>query len=81
MMYKTREEQGVLLQQVLAASETDADEERIPGEGIGIRGGPSSSRRTGNMASMSGADDAVYLEYRRQHYANIKHPLFKKFRG
>uniref|UniRef100_A0A1B6E978 General transcription and DNA repair factor IIH helicase/translocase subunit XPB n=3 Tax=Auchenorrhyncha TaxID=1955247 RepID=A0A1B6E978_9HEMI len=81
MMYKTREEQGVLLQQVLAASETDADEERVPGEGLVNRGGPSTSRRTGNMASMSGADDAVYMEYRRQHFANIKHPLFKKFRG
>ena len=33
MMYKTREEQGQLLQQVLSASDVDADEERIPGEG------------------------------------------------
>lgn len=32
MMYKTREEQGQLLQQVLAAADTDADEERVPGE-------------------------------------------------
>lgn len=80
MMYKTREEQGVLLQQVLAASETDADEERVPGEGIGTgRAGGSGFRRTGNMASMSGADDAIYMEYRR--LSNVKHPLFKKFRG
>lgn len=33
-MYASREEQGQLLQQVLTASDTDADEERIPGEGI-----------------------------------------------
>lgn len=33
MFYKTREEQGQLLQQVLSASDVDADEERIPGEG------------------------------------------------
>ena len=33
MLYKTREEQSQLLQQVLAASDMDADEERIPGEG------------------------------------------------
>lgn len=33
MMYKTREEQGQLLQQVLSASDMDAEEERIPGEG------------------------------------------------
>lgn len=33
LLYKTREEQSQLLQQVLAASDMDADEERIPGEG------------------------------------------------
>lgn len=33
LFYKTREEQSQLLQQVLAASDVDADEERIPGEG------------------------------------------------
>lgn len=32
-MYSSREEQGHLLQQVLSASDMDADEERIPGEG------------------------------------------------
>jgi len=32
-MYANREEQVQLLQQVLMASDTDADEERIPGEG------------------------------------------------
>lgn len=32
-MYSNREEQGQLLQQVLTASDTDADEEKIPGEG------------------------------------------------
>nr|CAD7399598.1 unnamed protein product [Timema cristinae] len=78
MMYKTREEQGQLLQQVLAASDIDADEERIPGEGP--RTGTMVQRRVGNMSSMSGADDAVYWEYRRASNSNIKHPLFKKFR-
>lgn len=32
-MYKSREDQGQLLQQVLSATDADADEERIPGEG------------------------------------------------
>lgn len=32
-MYGNREEQGQLLQQVLTASDTDADEERIPNDG------------------------------------------------
>lgn len=33
MFYGTREEQGQLLQQVLAANDMDAEEERVPGEG------------------------------------------------
>ncbi|XP_043190163.1 general transcription and DNA repair factor IIH helicase subunit XPB-like [Amphibalanus amphitrite] len=76
LLYSGKEEQGQLLQQVLAASDLDADEERVPGEGgrPGTSGG--FQRRAGNMGSMSGADDALYMEYRR----NIKHPLFKKFR-
>jgi DNA excision repair protein ERCC-3 len=41
--YTSREEQGQLLQQVLAASDMDADEEKMPGEGT--RGaGPSVSK-------------------------------------
>ncbi|XP_059478240.1 general transcription and DNA repair factor IIH helicase subunit XPB [Neocloeon triangulifer] len=75
--YKTREEQGQLLQQVLAASDMDADEERMPGEG-GMKAGPSVHRRVGTLSSLSGADDAIYTEYKR---SNVKHPLFKKFRG
>ena len=35
-------------------------------------------RKAGNMASMSGADDNVYMESRRK---GEKHPLFKKFRA
>lgn len=77
--YTSREEQGQLLQQVLAASDIDADEEKMPGEGP--RAGPSGTRRVGNINSLSGADDTVYMEYRRAAMSNIKHPLFKKFRG
>ncbi|KAI5752743.1 hypothetical protein M8J77_019928 [Diaphorina citri] len=76
MHYSTRDEQGQLLQQVLAASETDADEERVAGEVGGVSGG--FKRSGGTMASLSGADDAVYHESR---FSNVKHPLFKKFRG
>ncbi|XP_066998978.2 general transcription and DNA repair factor IIH helicase/translocase subunit XPB [Anabrus simplex] len=79
LLYTTREEQGQLLQQVLAASDVDADEERVPGEGP--RAGPMVHRRVGNMSSLSGADDAVYLEYKKSYNANVKHPLFKKFRA
>ncbi|KAK7861741.1 hypothetical protein R5R35_014373 [Gryllus longicercus] len=79
LQYKTREEQAQLLQQVLAASDMDADEERIPGEGP--RSGPMVHRRVGHMSSLSGADDAVYLEYRKSAHSGVKHPLFKKFRA
>jgi DNA excision repair protein ERCC-3 len=78
LLYKTREEQSQLLQQVLAASDMDADEERIPGEGPRI--GPNVQRRLGNISSLSGADDTVYLEYKKTSSSIIKHPLFKKFR-
>nr|CAG4642321.1 EOG090X01LU [Evadne anonyx] len=77
LFFKTKEEQAQMLQQVLRASEADADEERVQGE-IGGKVGPF-GRRIGTMASMSGADDAVYMEYKRS--SNLpKHPLFKKFR-
>lgn len=77
LMYTSREEQGQLLQQVLTASDTDADEERIPGEGP-----RPIVRKTGNMTSISGADDAIYYEYKKAASSSTanKHPLFKKFR-
>ncbi|CAG9862163.1 unnamed protein product [Phyllotreta striolata] len=62
LMYKNRDEQLQLLQQVLATSEIDCEDERIPGEG-GFRSG--TTRKSGNMGSMSGADDAVYYEYKK----------------
>ena len=39
LCYKIKEEQFQLLQHVLAASDADADDERIPGE-MGAKGGP-----------------------------------------
>jgi hypothetical protein len=32
------------------------------------------------MASLSGADDNLYTEFRKSSSALSKHPLFKKFR-
>ena len=77
MFYTTREEQGQLLQQVLAASDIDCEDERVPGEGGVMR--PGTSKRAGGFSSLSGADD-VYYEYRKNKNLN-QHPLFKKFRG
>ncbi|KAJ6647282.1 General transcription and DNA repair factor IIH helicase subunit XPB [Pseudolycoriella hygida] len=78
LLYKTREEQGHLLQQVLAASDIDCEDEKVPGEGGVVR--PGGSKRTGGISSMSGGDDAVYYEFKRKNAHNV-HPLFKKFRG
>ena len=71
LFYNAREDQISLLQQVLAATDMDAEEE-------GVIGGKGAMRRVGNMASMSGADDNVYLEARSR--VKEKHPLFKRFR-
>jgi DNA excision repair protein ERCC-3 len=73
----TKKEQAELLQEVLSASDADADEEGKQG-GSGFVGAMSSgsgvSRRAGSMASMSGGDDMVYMEYRTN---RPQHPLFK----
>lgn len=50
----------------------------MPGEVGGTK--PGSSRRVGQMGSVSGADDAVYYEYKKNSSNAHKHPLFKKFR-
>nr|CAG4645369.1 EOG090X01LU [Lynceus sp. MCZ IZ 141354] len=75
LFYRTKEEQAQILQQVLSASEADADEEHMPGEKPGF------TRRIASMSSMSGADNQVYMEFKRGSSSNgPKHPLFKKFR-
>uniref|UniRef100_A0A8C5GWS6 General transcription and DNA repair factor IIH helicase/translocase subunit XPB n=1 Tax=Gouania willdenowi TaxID=441366 RepID=A0A8C5GWS6_GOUWI len=82
LMFSTRDEQQLLLQKVLAASDLDAEEEVVAGE-LGMR--PQVSRRAGTMSSMSGADDTIYMEYQsRGSKASAAgknvHPLFKRFR-
>lgn len=82
LSYRTKEEQTNLLQQVLAANDADAEEERVAGETGPTGHRVQLSRRTGNMSSMSGADSAVYLEYRtdKKKDMGLRHPLFKRFR-
>lgn len=82
LAYRTKEEQTNLLQQVLAANDADAEEERVAGETGPTGHRVQMSRRTGNMSSMSGADSAVYLEYRteKKKDMSLRHPLFKRFR-
>lgn len=74
LYYKHKEQQVTLLHQTLAANDADLEEEVVTANGTARGGGV---RRAGNMASMSGADDNVYLEVRKKD----KHPLFKKLRA
>lgn len=90
LFYSTKEEQHQLLQQVMTANDTDAEEERGAGEmGIGIgtqgSGRPGGSgaygRKNVAMSSLTGADDATYIEYKTAKQRNeSRHPLFKRFR-
>ncbi|KAK3758633.1 hypothetical protein RRG08_019543 [Elysia crispata] len=78
LYYRSREEQMTLLHKVLAASDEDAEEERLMGE---MPGKFLSNRRVGNMQSLSGADDAIYMEYsKNKKRTDHVHPLFKKFK-
>ena len=65
--------QVTLLHQTLAANDADLEEEVLNASGKGTM------RRTGNMASMSGADDNIYIEAKSR--IKEKHPLFKRLRG
>ena len=78
LFYKTKEEQVLLLQQTLAATDADIEEEDL-GKGSG-GGGKGFKRQGGTMSSMSGADDNVYMEGRKKR-SDVKHPLFKKLRA
>lgn len=78
LAYKTKEEQTQLLQQVLAANDADAEEEKIPSDSVWGKSTQQVSRRAGTLSSLSGADDAVYMEYKIKR--ENRHPLFKRFR-
>jgi DNA excision repair protein ERCC-3 len=72
----TKKDQAELLQEVLSATDADAEEEgSFPsGKSGGMAALSSVSRRMGSMATMSGGDDMVYMEYRT---SRPQHPLFK----
>ncbi|XP_050409354.1 general transcription and DNA repair factor IIH helicase subunit XPB [Patella vulgata] len=79
LAYVSKEDQVRLLEKVLQATDADAEEERTVGDGSQMR--PNMSRKVGSMSSMSGADDAIYMEYRKKKGSKeSSHPLFKRFR-
>ena len=62
-----------MLHQTLAANDADLEEEVLNASGKGTM------RRAGNMSSMSGGDDSIYIEAKSR--IKEKHPLFKRLRG
>lgn len=89
LMYSTKDQQHQLLQQVMTANDTDAEEEKVVGEfglGVGTIAGRQSGsgnygRKNVNMSSLSGADDNTYMEYKSSKQKNEnRHYLFKRFR-
>ena len=82
--FSTKKEQQQLLQQIIAASDLDAEEEQVPATEAGVSSGGASGSKgaskqvQSSMASLSGADDMYYTEMKKP---NTKvHPLFKRFR-
>ena len=62
---------------MLAASDADADEESVL-PGAQPSGGRGVTRTTGSMATLSGADDVVYMEYTSSAKpSKPRHPLLK----
>ena len=83
LFYTKQDEQQDLLQKVLAANESAADEEDAPtGSGLKPSGSSTVFRTQGNLGSLSGADEGLYMEIQRKKGGDkdkIRHPLFKKF--
>ena len=78
--FQTHEEQVTLLQQVMAATDADIDEEyTLNTGGIGTSKSNVQRRNLKGFSSFSGADNDAYMEFKSK--SKIKHPLFKKFKG
>jgi len=80
LYYTKPEEQQQLLQSVLAATESDADEEEVPSTFKASASSAQFTRKHTTMSSISGGDQGVYTESQRGKMAEkSRHPLFKKF--
>merc|ERR1719427_328593 len=81
LSYGTKEEQSILLQKVINANETEADEEAVPAE---FQTSASQKSRFGRkntqMSEMSGGDSRHYREKSKKTKVESQHPLFKAFR-
>jgi len=83
LYYSTKQDQLELLQQVLAASDADAEEEDARDEfGDGAKSDGKFIRREGSMSSLSGVHNVLYANSERKKASSAaeRHPLFKRFR-
>lgn len=81
LFYTNKDEQMQLLQQVLQATDSDGELEKISVMDSNDSTKQSFvTKKSGNINSLSGADDNVYLEFKSKKSNDYKHPLFKKFR-
>lgn len=92
----SKADQAELLHRVLASTDEDAMAEALPVDPDGLTGRTSKSgggraagfvRRPAQMSSLSGADDAIYMDTSsaaaaaaKREKARERHPLFKLFR-
>lgn len=81
LVYSSQKEQLELLQSVLLANETDADEEVIESKDDVEDHSSAVVRKKMQMKTVSGADDMAYIEYNKPASAaaskKARHPLFK----
>lgn len=86
LFYTNKDEQMQLLQQVLQANDNDGELEKISiMDSAEIKSSQQNrqsfvTKKAGNINSLSGADDNVYMEFKSKKSSDYKHPLFKKFR-
>ncbi|KAM3722491.1 General transcription and DNA repair factor IIH helicase subunit XPB [Dirofilaria immitis] len=77
----TKESQLQLLQQVLAASDADAEEEDIKEESVDGSRETKTMRKEGSFSSFSGSNSISYTQKTRTVKDEDRHPLFRRFRA
>ncbi|VDD92592.1 unnamed protein product [Enterobius vermicularis] len=77
----TKDSQLQLLQQVLAASDADAEEEDVKEETFDGLREAKTMRKEGSFASFSGSNSVSYTQKTRTIKDEDRHPLFRRFRA
>ncbi|KAL4003241.1 DNA repair helicase rad25 family protein [Acanthocheilonema viteae] len=77
----TKDSQLQLLQQVLAASDADAEEEDIKEESVDGSREAKMMRKEGSFSSFSGSNSISYMQKTRTVKDEDRHPLFRRFRA